>query len=127
FRNGDLYVVDMRGIPQRLVESVGKTQRHQVLNGLFAQIMVDTETLLFLEDMTDRVVQVESGCEITADRLFDNDTCRLGNQLVFADLVGDVAKNARCNGEVKCANAFLTFFQQLLERIPAIVGLRIYW
>ena len=48
-RDGDLHVVDMGGVPQRLVERVGKAQRHQVLHRLLAEIVVDAEDLVLAE------------------------------------------------------------------------------
>ncbi len=123
FGNRDLHVVDMGGIPQRLVKRVGETQRHQVLHRLLAEIVVDAEDLLFLEDVTDGVVQLLRGSEIPADRLFDNDAGRAGNQLVFADLVGDIAENTRRHGQIKGAHALFTLVEQLLQHIPAIAAL----
>ena len=60
FGHRDLHMVDMGGVPERLVERVGKAQRHQVLHRLLAEIVVDAEDLLFLEDLADRVVEFES-------------------------------------------------------------------
>ena len=50
FGHRDLHVVDMGGVPQRLVERVGKAQRHQVLHRLLAEIVVDAEDLVFAEN-----------------------------------------------------------------------------
>ncbi|MDT4880928.1 hypothetical protein FQZ97_1167320 [compost metagenome] len=57
FSDRDLHVVDMRRIPERLIECIGKAQSHQVLNSFLAKIMVDTENLVFAENAADRVVK----------------------------------------------------------------------
>ena len=49
FADGDLDVVDVFVVPDRLENRVGETHDHQVLNGFLAEIMVDAEDLLFLE------------------------------------------------------------------------------
>jgi len=41
FGGGNLYVVDVIAIPERLDDVVGKTEDHQVLNGFFAEGMID--------------------------------------------------------------------------------------
>ena len=41
--DGDLHVVDVRRVPQRLEQHVGEPQREQVLDRLLAEIMVDAE------------------------------------------------------------------------------------
>ncbi len=87
--------------------------------------MVDTEDLLFLEDVADRVVEFLGRGQIAADRLFNDDAGRAGDQLVFADLVGDVAENARCDSQIEGAHALLAFVQQLLQNVPAVVALGI--
>ena len=49
FADGDLDVIDVFVIPDRLENGVGETHDHQVLDGFLAQIVVDAEDLLFLE------------------------------------------------------------------------------
>lgn len=110
----DLHVVDVVGVPERLIERVGKPQRHQVLHGFLAEIVIDAEDLFFLEHLADRVVQFECRGQVAADRLLDDDARRFGDQLVIADLFRDVAENARCNGQVEGADAILAVVEQLL-------------
>ena len=43
FGHGDLYVVDVVRVPQRLEELVGKPQSQDVLDRLFAKVVVNSE------------------------------------------------------------------------------------
>ena len=49
FGGGDLYVVDVSAIPERFNNAVGKTKNQNVLDGFFAEIVIDTVDLLFGE------------------------------------------------------------------------------
>ena len=46
---GDLHVVDVVAVPQRLEHAVGEAERHHVLHRLLAQVVVDAEDLGLLE------------------------------------------------------------------------------
>ncbi|OIQ68151.1 hypothetical protein GALL_502600 [mine drainage metagenome] len=48
FGGGDLHMVDPVAVPQRFEHAVGEAQRHDVLNRLLAQEVVDPEYLMFL-------------------------------------------------------------------------------
>ena len=89
--------------------------------------MVDAEDLLFLENMADGVVQFLCGSQIAADRLFNDDAGRAGDELVLADLVGNIAENAGRDGQIEGAHALLALVQQLLQHVPAIIALGIDW
>ena len=69
----DLDVVDVGGVPQRLVQLVGKAQRHEVLHRFFAEIVVDAEDRVLVEDFRDHVVELASRFEIVPEGLFDDD------------------------------------------------------
>ena len=43
--DGDLHVIDMRAVPQRLQENVGEAQRHEILHRFLAEIVVDAEDI----------------------------------------------------------------------------------
>src|SRR5882724_10920955 len=51
FGRGDLHVVNVVAIPERLDDVVGKAEDHDVLHGLFAEIVIDAVDLL-LSDST---------------------------------------------------------------------------
>ena len=60
--HGDLHVVDVVGVPDRLVQLVGEPQRQDVLNGLLAQVVVDAEHRLLGEDAVDDAVEFSALC-----------------------------------------------------------------
>ncbi len=51
---GDLDVVDVLAIPQRLEQAAGKAQRHDVLDRLLAEEMVHPIDLMLLQRLQDR-------------------------------------------------------------------------
>ena len=72
FGDGDHHTVDMLVVPKRLVERVGKAKGEEVLDGLFGEVVVDTEDLIFGEVLRDLLLQGERGVEVTAKGLFDD-------------------------------------------------------
>ena len=68
----DLDVVDVRAVPERLEQRVGEAQRHQVLDGFLAEVMVDPEDLILVEDGADLVVDRAGRGEVVADRLLQH-------------------------------------------------------
>src|SRR6185312_4987177 len=51
--HGDLHVVDVVAVPDRVVQLVGESQGQQVLHGLLAQVVVDAEHAVPGEDRVD--------------------------------------------------------------------------
>ena len=49
FRDSDLNMIYILRIPERLKQHISKADRHQILHGFFAQIMIDTIDLRFGE------------------------------------------------------------------------------
>jgi hypothetical protein len=47
--HGDLHVLDVARVPERLEERVGEADRHQVLDGLLPEIVVDPVDLVLVE------------------------------------------------------------------------------
>ena len=56
--HGDLHVVDVVAVPDRLEDRVGEPQHQHVLHGLLAQVMVDAIDLLFAKHAVHRLVQL---------------------------------------------------------------------
>ena len=68
----DLHVVDVVGVPDRLVHRVGETQRQHVLHGFLAEIMVDAEHARRVEHLGDHTVELLGAGQIVAERLLDD-------------------------------------------------------
>ena len=47
FGGGDLDMIDVAAIPERLEDRVRETQHHDVLRGLFAEEMIDPVGVIF--------------------------------------------------------------------------------
>ncbi len=54
--HGDLDVIDIVAVPQRLENRVGKTEDEDILDGLFAQVVVDAVDLILIEYGVDAIV-----------------------------------------------------------------------
>ena len=116
FGGGDLDVVDVVAVPDVLEDAVGEAEDEDVLDGLFAEVVVDAEDLVFVEDLVDFVVERAGGVEIVAEGLFDDDAdpgacsrraayrCGLGHA-VLAEVVDDVGEVLGRGGEVEEAVA----------------------
>ncbi len=57
FRSGDLDMVDVIAIPERLENAVAKSKNQQILHRVFAEIMIDPVNLLFFEDIQNNLVE----------------------------------------------------------------------
>jgi hypothetical protein len=72
FGDRDLDVVDVIAIPDRLEQSVGEAQHHDVLHRLFAKIVIDAENLVFLENAEEFLIERMRAGEVGTKRLFDD-------------------------------------------------------
>ncbi len=82
----DLHVVDDVGVPQPLEDRVGETERQQVLDRLLAEVVVDAEDLRLGKDPADVNVDLPRRGEVMADRLFQDDPRRRGDEVVRAEI-----------------------------------------
>ena len=73
FIDGNLDMVDMIAIPDRLEHPVGKAQHQDVLDGFLAEIVIDPVNLLLVDELEQFSVQRFRRGEISAERLFDHE------------------------------------------------------
>ncbi len=71
--HGDLDVVDVLAVPERLEDAVGEAQHQQVLHRLLAEVMVDTIRLALRKGLGDGGDHFAGAVEVAADRLLDDD------------------------------------------------------
>ena len=71
--HGDLDVVHVAAVPERLEEAVPEAEDHQVADGLLAQVMVDAVDLRLAEDLADLAVELLCRSEVVSERLLDDD------------------------------------------------------
>jgi hypothetical protein len=73
FGDGDLDVVDVATVPERLEDRVGETQDEEILDGLLAEVVVDAKDLRLAEVAGGDGVEVDGRVEVLAERLLDDD------------------------------------------------------
>ena len=107
FRRGDLHVVHVVAVPKRLDDVVGKAENHDVLHGLFTEIVIDAINLLFCQDLPQILVELLRGSQVVAKRLFDDDARPVAvfflRQTTQSQHLGDRREKPRGHGEIKKA------------------------
>src|SRR5271166_323882 len=73
FGHGDLHMVHVVRVPDRIPQLVGEAQRQDILHRLLAQVVVDPEYRLLREDRVDHVVEITCALQVVAERLLDDD------------------------------------------------------
>ena len=71
-RHGDLHVIDPVAIPDRLEQSVGETERHDALDRVLSQKMIDPKDLVLVQRAQDASVQFARRVQAVAERLLDH-------------------------------------------------------
>ncbi len=110
FRHGDLHVVHVAAVPDRLENPIGEPEYHQVLHRFLAQVMIDAEHLRFVQATGKRGIEFAGRRQIMSKRLFDDHAppvlglalvgC-LGRKAGGSQLLGDRAEEARRRRQVK--------------------------
>ena len=70
--HGDLHVVDVLPVPERLEDAVGEAEHQQVLHRLLAEVVIDAVDLLLDERRVQTLVERTRGGEVAAERLLDD-------------------------------------------------------
>ena len=115
-------MVDHVDVPQTLEDRVGEAQRHQVLHGLLAEVVVDAEGLCLAEHGADLVVDLAGGPEVVADRLLEHHARLFGDQPVLADIAADRAIQVGRSGEIEDAHAIGV--EDVRQHMPVRIGVR---
>ena len=76
--HGDLHVVHVPVVPDRLEDPVAEAQQHDVLHGLLAEVVVDAEHLLLGERRGDARVERPGAAEVASERLLHDDAREAG-------------------------------------------------
>src|SRR5204863_6257591 len=71
--HGNLHVVNVSAIPNRLVNPVGEAKDQQVLDGLFAQVMINAKDLLLVENTRHLAVQLPGAREVAPEGFLNDD------------------------------------------------------
>ena len=128
--HGDLDVVDVLLIEERLEDRVAEAERQDVLHGLFSEVVIDAVDLALVEHLGDRRVERAGAVEVVAEGLLDDDARpglaallvdeRRGRQVLDDDgeeLGGDGKIEHAVAGQVPLA---LDALDGLLERLEGL-------
>ena len=74
FPDGNLNVVNAGVIPLTVDKAVGKAQDKKVLNGLFAEVMIDAVDRFFIEVLRERLIHFDRRFEILTNGFLDDDS-----------------------------------------------------
>ena len=103
FGRRNLHVAHVIAIPDRLENGVGKSKDEDVLNRLFAQVMVNTVDLILAAHGVQLAVERPRRVEVAPERLFHDQpppSTAPGSQTGFAHRRDQVAIDGRRHGEV---------------------------
>ena len=126
FGSGDLDMVDVVAVPDRLEDRVGEPQHQDVLHRLLAQVMVDPVDLALGEDVVDLPIELSGAGQVRAEGFFDHDASR---PVVFAGHAGGTQVGhgrfveLRSHGQVvdpRCRATTLDLLQQLAECMEVV-------
>jgi hypothetical protein len=70
----DLDLLDIAPVPERFKERVGESEDRNILDRVFAEIMVDTEYLLLAHQLLELIGQSPRRIPVRPERLFGDDT-----------------------------------------------------
>src|SRR5215472_2408584 len=71
---GNLHVVDVIAVPDRLDNRVGEAKGEDVLHGLLTEVVNDPIDLIFFKHLMDNRVQLPRGVEVASKWLLDDHT-----------------------------------------------------
>ena len=105
FSGGDLYRVDVAGIPEGLEDTIAEPGDHDVPDCLLAQEMVDPIDLAFAHVGVNFGVERLGRRDVVAERLFDHHATKaaggLREQAGFSQALNDDVEEAGRHGEVE--------------------------
>ena len=105
-------------VPDGLENLVGEPERHDVLDGFLAQVVVDAEDRLRAERASDDLVEVSRAFQVMAEGLLDDDPAPMGRvvaghavalELAHHGLEG-LRRDRQVEGMVASRSAFLVEF-----------------
>ena len=90
-RHSDLHVIDPIAIPDRLEQPIGETERHDALDRVLSQKMIDPKDLVLVQRVQDAGVQLARRIQATTERLLNHDAApELGLPVLVLALIGEL-------------------------------------
>jgi hypothetical protein len=78
FRGGDLHMVDVAAVPERLEDPIAEAESQDVLHRLLAQVMIDAVDVGFGEDLVQVIAKLAGAGQIMAEGFFDDQPAPAG-------------------------------------------------
>ena len=103
FGDGDLNIVDQVTVPNRLPNGVGEAKVEEILNGFFAEVVVDTKEVGFVEAGLEIGHELAGGGEVVTERFFDDDPTfeALADESSGGELLDDGGKIVGSGSEIE--------------------------
>ncbi len=98
--HGDLHVLDVVAVPNRLEKGIGEAEIEQILHRLLAQIVIDAEYGRFGKYLVKRAVERLRRREIAAEGLLDDDPGMAWRNPDFARPCTTLREHARGNRKI---------------------------
>ncbi len=101
--DGELDVIDVLLVPERLEHLVGEAEGQDVLHGFLAEVMIDAVNLALVPVVQQFLVQLLGRGQVVAERLLDDDALPAGPFLEagLVELERDQAEERRGHGHVE--------------------------
>ena len=102
---GNLHMVDVIIVPNRLIHGVRETKRQNILHRLLTEIMIDTEHTRWVEHLGHHTIQLLSAGQIMPERFLDDHTTPSAlvglRQTAIGQLSGNLRERARRHRHVE--------------------------
>src|ERR1022692_4196959 len=97
--HGDLHVLDVIAIPDRLEKRIGEAEVQKVLHRFLAQVVIDTKYRCLVENFMKGSIQRLRALKVAAEGFLDDDS-RVIRASGFCEALHHAREQARGNGEV---------------------------
>ena len=115
--HGDLHVVDQVAVPNGFIDGVGKAEVEKILDGFFAEVVIDAEEVGLVEAGLQIADKFLGGGEVVPKRFFDDDPGREAgtNEAGLGQLLHDGGKVVGSGRQVKDVLGEATVFGQFIQ------------
>src|SRR5258706_5674142 len=118
FRNGQLYMINIIPVPERLENRIGKTKSQNILNSLFSKVMINAINLILGKDVVKKFIEGLGRLQVASKWVLNDDSCllRIRSKLMLGKILSDCGEEARGYREiVDNARFFFPFLRQRLD------------
>ena len=125
FGDCNLHMINIAAAPQRLKQGIAEAQCQEILDGFLAEVVINSENLVFGETLADLVINRPRRFVIAADRLLEHNSHLSIDQAIRFQTRGDRAKQAGRRCEVDDPDTAAAVIEQRIEIAPTAMFERI--